>query len=79
MSLLPHTTDLLRTFHKLALIYDLSGRATPSQLPPPPAKGRRQELFAIFAMSRMPNSSGFMKQVGNGFYSVSLLAMVHKD
>ena len=46
---LPQLTDLLRTFHKLALIYDLSGRAAPS---PPPATRKRAytgRLFAIFS------------------------------
>ena len=65
-----HVSDLLRTFHKLGLIYDLSGRAAPFPLPPPPAKGRAHRLFAIFAMSRMPFSNGFMKLAGNGFYWV---------
>ena len=36
---LPQLTDLLRTFHKLGLIYDLLGRAAP--FPPPPASCKR--------------------------------------
>ena len=41
LACLPQLTDLLRTFHKLALIYDLSGRAAPSLPSPAPRQPQK--------------------------------------
>ena len=81
MSLRLRRADLLRTFHKLALIYDLSGRAgTPSPAPSrQPQKGVDTDCLQFLRCPENAlNNRGFMKQVGNGFYSLGLLAMVHK-